>query len=206
MLIADAATAAETPRTDVGSADLLTERPAYFAPLDLSVKDGRWWVTAFAGAVAKNELSTIVFKASPDFGASYIAGASLGREFGAVSDALRLEWMATAAAVFGTADFVDLRFEVGARWIRFPWNDVLFTTVGAFVGPSYLTGRSIYEDEEGEFSRVKNGLSIEFTFAHPDHPGTALVARLHHRSTIFGLIPDAGTPSDFLTLGVKKRF
>ncbi len=205
------ASAAEDRRSagppDPGSARLLAEARPYFQPFDLSVKDGTWWVTVFAGAVAKNELSSIVFKASPDFGESYVAGASLGKEFGAVSDALRLEWMATTAVVFGTEDYVDLRFEVGARWIRFPWNDTLFTTIGAFIGPSYLTKRSIYEDEEkNEFSHFKNGLSVEFTFAHPQRPGTALVARFHHRSSIFGLIPDAGTPSDFLTLGIKKRF
>lgn len=192
---------------DPGSADLLAQKAAYFEPLDLAVKDGRWWVSVFAGAVAKNELSTIVFQLDPDFGESYVAGFSLGKEFGAVSDSLRLEWMATTAVVYGTEDYVDLRFEVGARWIRFPWNDTVFTTIGAFVGPSWISKRSIYEDEEkDEWRRLKNGLSIEFTFAHPEHPGTALVARLHHRSSIFGLIPDAGTPSDFLTLGVKKRF
>lgn len=192
---------------DPGSADLLAQKAAYFAPLDLAVKDGRWWVSVFAGAVAKNELSTIVFQLDPDFGESYVAGFSLGKEFGAITDSLRLEWMATTAVVFGTEDYVDLRFEVGARWIRFPWNDTVFTTIGAFVGPSWISKRSIYEDEEkDEWRRLKNGLSIEFTFAHPEQPGTALVARLHHRSSIFGLIPDAGTPSDFLTLGVKKRF
>lgn len=199
---ADAATA-----LDPGSADLLAGKKPYFEPLDLAVKDGRWWVTVFAGAVAKNELSTIVFQLDPDFGESYVAGFSLGKEFGAITDSLRLEWMATTAVVFGTEDYVDLRFEVGARWIRFPWNDTVFTTVGAFVGPSWISKRSIYEDEEkNEWRHLKNGLSIEFTFAHPEQPGTALVARLHHRSSIFGLIPDAGTPSDFLTLGVKKRF
>ena len=181
-------------------------REAYFAPFDLDWNDGRWWATASLGVVAKNNFSSIVLLADPDFGKTYIGGIALGREFGAIIDALRLEWEAGASLVWGREDYVDLRFEIGARWIRFPWNEYVFTTAALMIGPSYITSRSNYELNEGEAARFKNGLILEITAAPPDRPDLALALRIHHRSSIFHLIPDAGTPSDFVTLGFKYRF
>lgn len=184
----------------------VARREAYFDPFGLAWNDGRWWATASLGVVAKNNLSSIVLLADPDFGKSYIAGLALGREFGAISDGLRLEWQAGAALVWGREDYVDLRFELGARWIRFPWNDHVFTTAALLLGPSYITSLSNYELKEGDASHFKNGLTIEITVAPPSRPDLALALRIHHRSSIFHLVPDAGTPSDFVTLGLKLRF
>ena len=72
--------------------------------------------------------------------------------------------------------------------------------------PSYITSESRYETKQGDASNFKNGLHLELTFAPPDRHDLALAVRIHHRSSIFGLIPGAGTPSDFVTVGLKKRF
>lgn len=181
-------------------------REAYFAPFDLDWRDGRWWGTAALGVVAKNNLSSIVLLASPDFGRTYIGSLALGREFGAIWDSLRLEWEAGASLVWGREDYVDLRFGIGARWIRFPWNEHVFTTAAIILGPSYITELSRYELKEGDATHFKNGLVLEITAAPPDRPDLTVALRIHHRSSIFNLIPNAGTPSDFVTLGFKLRF
>jgi hypothetical protein len=183
-----------------------TPREDYFAPFDFDWKDGNWWATAFGGMVARSELSSILFRASPGLRQTYIAGLAIGREFGAVSDALRLEWEGGVAAAFGREDYLDFRWQVGARWIRFPWNQSVFTTFAVLTGPSIITSISRYEDEYGNGGHFKNGLTLELTLSPPERQDLVVAFRIHHRSSIFGLIPNAGTPSDFLTIGLKQRF
>ena len=182
------------------------DRSDYFNPFDFQWGDGRSWFNAYAGVVAAAELSSILFTGDFSTGDVGIIGVSFGREFGSIGNALRFEYELGASFHFGDETFATGHAYLIARWIWFPWNHVLMTTFAMGTGPSLATKKSKYESEDGEASYYKNGMMMEFTFGLPQEPDWMMQLRIQHRSSIFGVLPKAGTPSDYLTLGLKYRF
>lgn len=178
----------------------------YIAPFDLPWNDGRWWVSGYFGALATDDLSEIV-TGSLHFTNTYLFGLTLGREFASIwNGALRLEWEIGAALHFGDDQYVDGQALIVARWTEFPWNEWLPTTFAVGTGPSLASQPPKSEERsKSEARRYMNGYMMELTFGLPQEPDWQMMARLHHRSKIFGLLP-GGEPSDYVGLGVKKRF
>ena len=182
------------------------DRADYFNPFDLQWNDGRWWVNGYAGVIAEAELSSILFAGDFSTGDVGLIGVSFGREFGSIGNALRFEWEAGASFHFGNETFASAHAYLIARWIWFPWNHIVMTTFAMGTGPSIATKKSKYETENGDASYYKNGMMMEFTFGLPQEPDWMLQLRIQHRSSIFGVLPKAGTPSDYISIGFKHRF
>lgn len=182
------------------------DRSDYFNPFDFQWGDGRSWVSVYGGVIAKAELSSILFTGDFSTGDVGIVAASYAREFGSLGNAVRFEWEVGSSFHFGAETFVSAHAYLVTRWIWFPWNHWLMTTFAVGTGPSLASKKSKYESESGESSYYKNGFMMEFTFGLPEEPDWMLQARIHHRSSIFGVLPKAGSPSDYLTLGIKHRF
>lgn len=92
-----------------------------------------------------------------------------------------------------------LRYQTG--W---PREGRLSLAVGD--GVSYATAMAEYEAERGEATRALNFMILEAEYGHAAMGPWSLVARLHHRSAVFGLIDGAETDSNFYTLGLRYRF
>ncbi|GAC1604101.1 MAG: hypothetical protein NVS3B2_09260 [Ramlibacter sp.] len=80
-------------------------------------------------------------------------------------------------------------------------NDVKFE-------PSYFT--PTYEDgpdsDPTRRYRFQNFTAIELEGGLNQLPETSLVARIHHRSVLYGLIAPKHVGSNFLTVGIRHRF
>lgn len=178
---------------------------AYFDPFNFTSGDGRSYITAYAGPLARNKLSRIV-RFEPNLASRWLVGFGMGREIGALSESLRIE--AEAGLAIQNSEFgavADMRAMLGARWVSFPWNHYLPTTFAVFTGPSYLSGDSSLEVRRNRTSRFANGMAFELTFALPDREATRGVVRIHHRSPVFGMTGTA-SPSDAVTFGIQQRF
>lgn len=146
----------------------------------------------------------------PEIQSNYIAaltGTATLLHFDAVPVTVEIEGV--VAKRFGDDHF----FEFGAlpmlRWRLFPWNETVYTNfrVGP-LGVSYTMGDSQWEvRDDGTGQRLQNFMVFEITVADPADTSWEGFVRLHHRSTIFGLIGDSdGNGDDFLSLGIRKRF
>ncbi|PHZ85813.1 hypothetical protein CRD36_03795 [Paremcibacter congregatus] len=106
--------------------------------------------------------------------------------------------------------FVELGGNLFFRFDRFPWNKYLHTTFGLSVlGPSYVTQVSERERRnapDGVGSKFLNNFMPELTFSLPSHPEWALMLRIHHRSGVFHLIKNITVGSNFVAIGLKRRF
>jgi hypothetical protein len=183
------------------------ERPDYFDPLGGSWNDGNWWWSGFAGVVALNYTSHFLLL-QPDFGRTYMVGATLGREY-AKYGWLRFEWEASASLEFLKEQPIgDFRLmPLTARFVDFPWNRWVLTSFASGIGLSWMTSKSRYEEEDGDKTKRWNvGVFWELTFADPDRPDWAGLVRVQHRSPLLGLLPDHGNTLDFFVLGLKHRF
>ncbi len=196
----------QTAYAGMKSRPWFADRPNYFNPFDFQWGDGRSWINGYAGVVANAELSSILFAGDFHTGDVGLVGVSFGREFGSLGNALRFEWELGGSFHFGDETFATAHAYLIARWIWFPWNNWLMTTFAMGTGPSLASKKSKYEAEKGEASYYKNGMMMEFTFNLPEEPDWLLQLRIQHRSSIFGVLPKAGTPSDYLTIGFKHRF
>jgi hypothetical protein len=183
------------------------DQPNYFRPFDFQWGDGKSWVNAWAGAIADAELSDIVFGGDFSLADVGLVGVSYSREFGSLGNALRFEWEVGASVFFGAETFASAQAYLIMRWVWFPWNKWLVTSLAVGTGPSIATKKSKYETENGEkASYYKNGFLLELTFNLPEHPNWVLQYRNQHRSSIFGVLPQAGTPTDSHNIGIKYRF
>lgn len=181
--------------------------PSQFDPLNLAWNDGRWWVTGFSGVVAKNYISHIA-RLHPDFGGTYTVGASLGREWARWEPWLRFEWEVSASLQFGQEWSGDFRAMPLVRFVAFPWNHYIFTTAAIGWGPSWMTSKSRYEqqDDSTRTHRLNSAMTFEITIADPARPDWMGLLRVNHRSPLLGYLKDHGDDTDFVTLGVKHRF
>jgi hypothetical protein len=94
------------------------------------------------------------------------------------------------------------------RWVNFPWNKYLVTSLAAAEGISYAS--HVPQVEQGITStdsrRLLNYLMFEATFATPSHPEFEIVARIHHRSVAYGLFGDGNCGSNTIGIGFRYHF
>lgn len=150
------------------------------------------WDQAYLGAVAvSRRLLTFGMRGLGDTSTIELE-AGFGQRFGDVSE---------------SEFWIALHF----RWINFPWNDFIYTTVAASTGFSYATGAPALERRNSDFkgaSRLMHFFSPEITFALPKHKHIEFLIRYHHRSGVFRnpLFGYTTGGLNFLTMGFRLRF
>ena len=106
---------------------------------------------------------------------------------------------------FGDQDHWEITLPIIGRWEAFPWDDVVDTSLAIGAGPSYASEKPKVEvANEGDSRRLLLYWMMELELGPPGKDWSALI-RLHHRSTVYGLIGDAGG-SNAVLVGLRQRF
>jgi hypothetical protein len=107
---------------------------------------------------------------------------------------------------FGEQEHVEFTSSINARWITFPWNRYLDTSVAIGGGLSVTSEVPVLEKRDPENSQAATLLHYLLLEAAVGLPNSnwSLVGRVHHRSGIFGLFSHSG--SNVLEVGVRYRF
>lgn len=141
---------------------------------------------------------------------AYIGALAYAERFAEFRDgAGQWEWEAQFAQHFGDQTHQELNALVALRWKRFPWSDRVRTSAAIGEGLSFATEvppLEIASQENQSASDLLNYLLLELTFGLPGSPHWDFVARIHHRSGVFGLFDDVDGGSNVLGLGVKYTF
>lgn len=96
--------------------------------------------------------------------------------------------------------------------LRSPFAELgaLRARIGAGIGFSYAFGTPTYEDgsedEPNRRWRFQNYNAFEMELGMAQWPRTSLVARVHHRSGLYGLIAPKRVGSNFIAVGVRHVF
>ena len=170
--------------------------------------DYPWAVSFYGGITADNSdtLSDIfAFHASYSDDDSLVV-AALSREVYRYEQYLSLEVEGQVGRHFGDGgsfwEFVGLGM---VRWLPFPWDDYVDTSLGIGAGLSYYTEISEMEKERDEDAQHLLGyLAFELTFGLPQYPRWDIMLRLHHRSGLQEVIGDS--ESNFLCVGLRYAF
>jgi hypothetical protein len=137
---------------------------------------------------------------------SYTFGVSVSKQFAEWTRYMRWEFELQVYKHFGDQDNWEFTGSVNLRWVVFPWNKYLQTSMALGEGLSYATKIPALEKADptnSDYSQLSNYILLEVTFAIPESPWS-LVTRIHHRSGVWGLYGHAG--SNIIEAGIRYRF
>jgi hypothetical protein len=177
-------------------------------------------VTVMVGRAVDTDFTDILIEPwTIDFVDLYVVGAAVstrlgtvneltGSDPGGIGDDLTVDFEAGTSYRFGDESMGEVWGALYLRYDGFPWNDIVYTTIAANTGLSYITKTSEFERDrsDGQSSQVLHYLAPEITFADPDNKNVELVLKLHHRSGVFGLIDGVSGGSTFVATGIRVRF
>ncbi len=166
-----------------------------------------WSVFVYWGKWSDNEFGNIIL-ARAQTRDSHVSVAGGSRTVAEYNRYLLFETEFNAAKHFESQNHWAFNGALSARWMIFPWDGLVNSTLSFGVGPSYALESSDIEGETKEdTSRFLIYMVTELTFGPPGRRGSRWESflRIHHRSGAFGLIRES-VGSNFITFGVRYRF
>jgi hypothetical protein len=197
--------------------------------------DNYWYTTVYLGQLTFNDLKEFsTFQT--DFVPSYMLALAVGKEFWRYHDYFALELEGQLAKYFGnytlecdteeclelppekrarkTQDHMEINVAVVFRWLDFPWDQYIDTSFAVGEGLSYATEVPAVEENlhfetfgvEYQTSNLLNYLMFELSLSLSENQKWSLIARIHHRSSVFGLLADTNTGSNTIGVGLRYEF
>lgn len=139
---------------------------------------------------------------------TFLVAAAASRPLVQYKDYFSIEPEIGVARRFGDAEGFEGWAALFLRWKAFPWNEYVRTSVAIGVGPS-ISGNIIIEPgylRNVSGTGIANYFSPELTLGLPNQPRFDLVVRFHHRSQIWGVIPQTTDATQFWTAGFRACF
>jgi len=224
--------AAESPISWAAASDVATPKPTQ-TPASMSPQSARadWldWngadffgpchadcsVTVFGGRQITTAMQSIMLIHNPvpiwnwHWGAAGIVGGEFSRRLVTFWDVLGIEPQLGVAQRFGDMHAAEFWGVLVFRWIAFPWNNYVKTSVAVADGLSLTTQIDTVERDKSSNhagSIFLNYFTPEMTFALPKYENYELVFAVHHRSGLYGLIDHVNAGSQFGTVGLRIHF
>jgi hypothetical protein len=175
-------------------------------PQALEAKED-WAVTVYGASQLRGDIWQTFY--SPDFDTSYyFIALAVSRRIYSFTKHLDLELEGQGVKHMGNQHHWEFNGLFTLRWLTFPWNKYIDTTVAIGDGLSYATRTPSLEKElhDDKTALLLNYLMLELTFALPETPQWSLVVRLHHRSGILGIFNEVEGASNAVGVGLKYKF
>ncbi len=168
----------------------------------------REWSLSFYGAKWSDNRFVEIIRGETKLRSSHLAAVAVSYEFDSICDLFSAELEGNIARHFGVQDHYEVNMILIGRWLAFPWDNMLPTTLAFGSGPSLALGTPVLErdDEDGRVSRFLNFLLAEITVGHPRHPDWSAFLRIHHRSGAGGWLGGITGGSNFVGLGIRHHF
>jgi hypothetical protein len=166
--------------------------------------DGNCAVSVLAGPQVETHMAQI-FITNPKppwdwkYGNSSLLSVPFSRRLLMIWDVIDIEPEVGFGKRFGDMHAEQVWAAVYLRWIRFPWDNYLRTSIAISAGLSYAA------QLPSGANHLLNDFSPEVTFASPQYPQNEFVIRFQHRSTSgVGRTSDPGW--QYITGGLRWRF
>jgi hypothetical protein len=169
-------------------------------------KEEKWFISFYAGKSSSTKLIDF-FKLQASYENSYISVLAGGYRFYQWEDKLALEVEGQIGQHSGMQDHQEVNALLVVRWLKFPWNKYVETSIAVGDGLSYALKTPEIEMDKEKTSRLLNYLMLEATVTALKKPKIETFVRIHHRSGIFGLVNNVYSGgSNFLCGGIRYRF
>lgn len=170
--------------------------------------ENQWFASLYVGQYSDTALNEII-RLNTDFERSHVYVLSLGKELGDYKGVIGYEVEGQVAWHSGEQTHAEGNAAFTLRWLPFPWDRYLDTSFAFGNGLSYATSEpelEIREGDEQETNQLLYYILVELAFAVPQYESWDLFVRIHHRSSVFGVIDGITTGSNFVGLGLRYRF
>ncbi|MGD8837472.1 MAG: acyloxyacyl hydrolase [Desulfobacteraceae bacterium] len=144
-----------------------------------------------------------------EFEGAYISVLSLGTCLAQYRRFLNLEIEGQMGMHSGSQHYQEINAAVVLRWLVFPWDRYLNTSFAFGNGLSYATADPVLEIEKAKRGQTAQWLYyilVEWAFSLQGHPNWEIFWRTHHRSGIYGRLADDNAGSNYIGLGLRRRF
>jgi len=163
-----------------------------------------WFLSVYGGQFAgSGKMAELRFRDSS------LVGVGLTKEFEQSPPHVRWEVEGQLAQHLGEQDHLEVDLSINVRWVTFPWDAYLDTSLAFGSGLSYATDTPEAETRENPSAgstRFLHYLLLEIAVTPNEESRWSAFTRMHHRSGIYGLFDGVGRASNFLVLGVRYRF
>jgi len=174
-------------------------------PTDVKKPKG-FAITVYAGLLTGNDWQEPLIGESIKFEDSWLIALAGSKELGRVFDHLVIELEGQVVRHLGDQDHWEFNVPIVFRWEKFPWDNVVDTSLAYGVGPSYATKVPPEEvARKGDSQRWLVYWMFEIELGLPQSEKWSAIARIHHRSGAWGVVADEGG-SNIWALGLKRRF
>jgi hypothetical protein len=177
--------------------------------VEKSDADDDYFLSLYSGQASDTQFNAII-RGIVDYKDYYLVAGTLSKELGVYKDKIGIE--AEGQIVKHIIGQVHWEFNpvLTLRWLPFPWDDTIDTSFAWGNGISYATQEPVFEIEESsrtdETSQWLYYFMVEMAFVLPDKPNWSFFSRIHHRSSIFGVIDGLMTGSNYVTFGIRYYF
>ena len=178
----------------------------YFSINEGEAAEGDWGLTVYGARLTDGDLdNTATFRF--DWEDAYVAVVALSRRFYTYRDLLDFEVEGQVAKHFDEQEHWEFNALGITRWLPFPWDHHLDTSLAMGLGVSYATETPEVEKElHSDTNQFLAYLMFEAAFALPDVPQWEFITRIHHRSGAFGLFNDVTGASNAWGIGFRYNF
>jgi len=138
-----------------------------------------------------------------------IVALTLSQVIAQPSPAYRFEVEGGLATWFGQQDHQELNGLFLYRWLKFPWNHVVKTSLALGNGLSLASQDPKLEEAfhmGTGTTKLLYHIAVEVDFALPTAEHWSCFVRIHHRSGVFGLMNDLDGGSNVVALGLRYSF
>jgi len=165
-----------------------------------------WFISVYS-AVMNDDNFINTLKRAANKEDSNLAVLAIGRKITSFKQHIDFEIEGQIAKHSGAQYHMEYNVDFVARWLSFPWDSFIDTSLAIGEGLSFATEiPEIEERHHNETSQLLNYLMFELTFTLPKFPKWSLISRLHHRSGVYGLFNGVYGGSNATGLGMKYTF
>ena len=138
---------------------------------------------------------------------SYLVALSVSKRVSSFRELIDIEIEGQAVKHFGDQTNWEFNWLPVIRWLPFPWDAFIDTSIATGVGLSYAAETPQVENiGENDTPKLLGYLMLEFAFSLPKPSKYLFVARVHHRSGANGLFGGRLDASNAIGFGIKYIF
>lgn len=178
-------------------------------PVDATADEHRKrFVSLYAGRYSDTPLiQNLQF--DHDFEDSDVFVVSIGRQLARYGQSLALELEGQLGVHRGRQSQQEINCAVTLRWLSLPWDKYVDTSFAFGNGLSYATADPVIEIENADNGQTAQWLYYilaEWSFAVDADASWEVFWRIHHRSGVFGRLAGNNAGSNFVGLGLRRRY
>jgi len=170
-------------------------------------REDPWAITLYSAVIVEIDMVKVPYNMNRLNWGYRLASLAVSRRVGRIGRPIRLEVEGQVARHIQGNGHYEVNGLFVTRWVSFPWNEVVGTSLAFGAGLSLASTLPAYErDRFIHSNQLLAYLLWEIDLFAPPLPDWQLALRLHHRSGAYGTFNGVYAGSNYVGWGIKHMF